>query len=630
MDASASPSSGGWIPANHKRSLVWEHYLVNEQKGGSKCRHCGQFFKESSTSTLKYHLQNRHKIKVGPQPGAARASETTEPEASNRAQTQITDHFRGQGVTSEEKMLSHLAAVDGLSFHTLANSKALRQLWRGQGYKVPTCDKTIKKMVMQHSDKLQAQLKKDISSQKEKGKRFSLSMDEWTSGRNRRYAALNLHAEGTIHLLGLIRISGSMPAEKGKDLIIKKLEEFNLDLEEDILGITTDGATVMRKMGRLLPIEHQVCTQHGLHLAVTDVFYKEKENHGEESDQGSDDEDAAEVEEEEPVQVEVRNTMELNDRFAPLINRVRKISKSFRRSPLKNDLLEKKCQDHGLRPKPLLYDTKTRWNSMLAMLKRFLSLKEVIQEILVEMDSAQDFPSEEELAVLSGVVEALEIVEEGSLELSKDECDLAKADITFKFLLEELSALTSSVGRSLFKAVDKRVQERRKKTMAALLLFLRDPGGYNNMTQESVFLQYPRPSELAKDARNLYLRLFLPRQQEPVEEEEEPAAKSRKERLSDMIQGRNKTSPRGLSSSSSADQVLECMKTEMHAFASTNKRPPCLQKVYDVLMTMPPTSVSVERAFSTSSMFVSKFRCSLNDETVNNLMVLRNILKKNE
>ncbi len=629
-------SSGGWQPAPQKRSLVWEHFLVHPEKTGSKCKHCGQIFKDPATRTLGYHLRNRHKIKTSSQPEGANAAPA---ESSSGGQSQITDHFRGPQQLSLEHMLSNLAAVDGLTFHTLANSTTLHNLWKKQGYRVPSCHKTIKRIVMQYSEKKKTELIQEIACWKEQGCRFSLTMDEWTSGRNRRYAGLNLHGQGGIILLGLVRISGSMPAERGMELIKKKLLEFGLDLEKDIIGISTDGATVMRKMGRLLPVAHQVCALHGLHLAITDVFYKKKEATEEDSDDDNEEEEdddqvgtrvlTSSGDGEETEMTEFRTGVELNKRFAPLINKVRKISRSFRRSPLKNDLLERKCQEKETRHKQLLIDTKTRWNSMLAMVKRFLEMKDLVREVLEEMDNSRDFPSEEELDLLLQVVEVLEIVEDGSMELSKDNCDLEKADITFKFLLEELHPLSSFVGKATFRAVEKRVKERRMEKLAALLCFLKDPGGYNSMSDASRFLAYPRPTELAKEARDLYSRLFLSNQhEESEEEEEEPARKSRKERLADMIQGKNKSKPKSLTPSSTPDQVLESIKTEMHAFVSTDKRPPCLQKVYDALMTMPPTSVAVERSFSTSNMFVSKLRCQLNDDTINNLMFLRSVLKK--
>jgi hypothetical protein len=37
---------------------------------------------------------------------------------------------------------------------------------------------------------------------------------------------------------------------------------------------THDGAAVISKYGRLIPSESQLCLNHGIHLAATDVFYK--------------------------------------------------------------------------------------------------------------------------------------------------------------------------------------------------------------------------------------------------------------------------------------------------------------------------------------------------------------------
>lgn len=56
------------------------------------------------------------------------------------------------------------------------------------------------------------------------------------------------------------------------------LRRVNLEFR-DISGLTTDGASVMRKLGRSLaqaagekPFYHQMCFAHALHLAVMDTF----------------------------------------------------------------------------------------------------------------------------------------------------------------------------------------------------------------------------------------------------------------------------------------------------------------------------------------------------------------------
>ena len=55
-----------------------------------------------------------------------------------------------------------------------------------------------------------------------------------------------------------------------------KLKEFELDLQCDIIANTTDGCSMMRKVGRLLPTLHQLCHAHGLQLVIHDIFYQKQ------------------------------------------------------------------------------------------------------------------------------------------------------------------------------------------------------------------------------------------------------------------------------------------------------------------------------------------------------------------
>ena len=85
-------------------------------------------------------------------------------------------------------------------------------------------------------------------------KSSALPSDEWTSMRNRRYLNLNVHGVGYFWNLGLVRIQGSFSAEKFIEKISSKLKDFELDLQSDIIVITTDGCSMMKKVGRLLPM----------------------------------------------------------------------------------------------------------------------------------------------------------------------------------------------------------------------------------------------------------------------------------------------------------------------------------------------------------------------------------------
>ena len=80
----------------------------------------------------------------------------------------------------------------------------------------------------------------------------------------------------------LSRFRERATAENLRKALLERLEEFGLSLR-NIRGITTDQATTMVKLGRLLaesarpaPFYHQLCLAHGIHLAVRDILKVEK------------------------------------------------------------------------------------------------------------------------------------------------------------------------------------------------------------------------------------------------------------------------------------------------------------------------------------------------------------------
>ena len=90
-----------------------------------------------------------------------------------------------------------------------------------------------------------------------------------------------------------------MPAEKAVELIDQRLKDFGIVRETDVIASTTDGASMMRKFGRLLGCEHQQCHAHGLHLAVVDTLYQKPSVTSILGSNRGDNEEELEVEEEE-------------------------------------------------------------------------------------------------------------------------------------------------------------------------------------------------------------------------------------------------------------------------------------------------------------------------------------------
>ena len=67
-----------------------------------------------------------------------------------------------------------------------------------------------------------------------------------------------------------------MPVEKCISLLKERLHNFKIKLEDDTIDITTDGASVMKKLGKILEIDYTLPT---LQLAVISVLYKKDASH---------------------------------------------------------------------------------------------------------------------------------------------------------------------------------------------------------------------------------------------------------------------------------------------------------------------------------------------------------------
>ena len=110
--------------------------------------------------------------------------------------------------------------------------------------------------------------KRMIAEKIRSGERFSVTTDEYTSLQVKRFSAVSLHPpSGRPIKLGMVRIYGSLPGIKAASELKKKLNEYGVKEDHHTVANTTDGASVMKTMGRQFTAAHQICHSHGIHLA---------------------------------------------------------------------------------------------------------------------------------------------------------------------------------------------------------------------------------------------------------------------------------------------------------------------------------------------------------------------------
>ena len=214
----------------------------------------------------------------------------------------------------------------------------------------------------------------------------------------------------------MIRVSHSLNYSRIIEMVSKRLEEFGLDSKVHIVGCTTDGASVMVKFGKEITSfsYHQQCIAHCIHLAVCDILYCKvsKSSHDVTVEDEIFEEDK-EIEENQHMTdplfenvSEKNEAPQITEQYSEVITKVRRICRMFQNSPLKIDRLQDFVKNEFNEELKLILNCKVRWNSLLAMIERFLKHKNCIYKALRVIASTENV-FEKEWAMLNNLVEVL-------------------------------------------------------------------------------------------------------------------------------------------------------------------------------------------------------------------------------
>ena len=436
--------------------------------------------------------------------------------------------------------------------------------------------------------------------------------------------------------LGLIPVIGSCPAEKNLELLTEKLKCFDIFFKNDIISSMSDGANVMQKFARLSPALQQFCYNHGLHLAVIKVFYVKNcnikqisESDSDSSERGNDSDFDSDTE------IIETNNMNLNPEINITIDAIRKISKVFRKSAVKNNILQKYVIEKEKKELMTILDCRTRWNTMETMVERFLRISTPIKKSLIDLNLTNlwnDSYIENAKTILS-TLKPLRIAIEN---LSKEDSTLLTAEGALKFLFKALQNLNTEISRKLLNAVKDEISKRRDKTLISLFRFLQNPDNIAQKESDDFFNMSTR-NEIYKLAKNITCRISLQKysddekatistaNQSKIMVIEESAATDEESTLEQQLNLSIRESLKEFQDHN-VDRVETIVK-ELKIFETNGKRSQNLQQLFDALLTIKPTSTQNERHFSIATDFVTKKRTKLGDETLNALCFLKNYFK---
>ena len=314
-----------------------------------------------------------------------------------------------------------------------------------------------------------------------------------------------------------------------------------------------------------------------------------------------------------------------------VVQKVRKIVKFFRRSPVKNDdHLQPYILENLGREKMLLLDCKTRWNSLLTKLERFYELKKEIKMAMVQLDVPFDL-SEKEVKEINEVCEALAPFKAAVDALASKDADMLLSEKIIAFVLKKLGELQPNISKDLTKRFSIRIDKRRNGRLVHLFEYLKKSSCIDQ-PEDHLGHKVSR-KKIAAMSTSLLQRLFVSNESDEVvsnEEQEVTTSNNGQETQTQMTlaqelyafvaDDKNEEQCNNVSS--------RVVQKEMMLYEITKRRPNNLEKLYAALKTIKPTSVEAERAFSALGYFVSKIRNCFNDDTIDALLFLRHYYSK--
>jgi hypothetical protein len=448
--------------------MIWDYAEKVEDKVTKEisgmCFHCRRSIKcsKGSFSSLKNHLKT-HGIFI--------EDEVTQDQPAKKKMKTMLDYVQKQSL---KEIVSDLA-TDGITIRAITRNSYIRKSIQRDGFKLPENESDVMKLIIEDYCDKKAEMIKEIKTKLEQGAKFSITIDEYTTVRGRRYFGINVHEsiEKKTFKTGIVRIYGSCPAESMAESVKNHLRTLGIVSDRDVVASTQDGAAVNKKYMRIMDIVGQFCINHAIHLAVCDTLYKKRDHLIDIGDLDSI--DTSEEDSFDELDMEILDDQfDDNIDFHELLKSAREVVKFIKNSTVRNHIFQEKVKLHYGHGIELHLDVKHRWNSIPTMIEPILKTKIALFETFSELN-ALEMINNLDFNGLKTLLQAMAPIKLAVEVLSRQDSTLLTANSVIEFAYKKLTDLNSDISNELLINLKKRIDERWNRDVTNLLKSLRDP-----------------------------------------------------------------------------------------------------------------------------------------------------------
>ena len=432
------------------KSELWKHFVKNSDNKSAVCRHCGKIIKTSgNTSNLKCHLESKHsnilssgkKEKVPiekkslleqnaqPPPKVLKLNYNIEKSDEETAEVSLVTvssessssssllQFHCQPSTSGHQTPKSQKTVSGIFQKTITDSFKKMESFKEGGsinhkitqaisymickdcepfsivehkgfkkllktiaplYEIPSRF-TIKRLINDKYEVIVSLMKNKLIK-----KAITLTTDIWTDTQMRSFMSLTVHFYDTDNeeqnlfsgTLGIFILDSRHTAEYLAGELKSICKEWGI-ADDQITAVVTDNATNIKKSIEIAfgAKKHIPCFAHTLNLVAEKALEKSEE-------------------------------------ATSLILKVKNVVSWFKHSVIASDELRK------LGDKKLIQSVPTRWNSTFYMLKRFIELRRIVNDIVNRHPTAPPMLNASEIEDITEICEILQPLEAATSEIS--------------------------------------------------------------------------------------------------------------------------------------------------------------------------------------------------------------------